>query len=74
MGNSLEGRIWMCKRKEASQDVKHYKGVSACAFLPFSFPSPGQGEPSQKLFHSTEADAKYVTHRVHDIFHMEDLV
>lgn len=74
MGNSLEGRMWLSKRNETSQDVKHYNGVSACVLLSFSFSSPGQGEPFQKLFHFMEANAKYITHCVHDIFHVENLV
>lgn len=74
MGNSLEGRIWISKRKETSQDVKHHKGVSSCVLLPFSFPSPGQGEPLQKLFHFVEANAKYITHCVQTSFDREDLV
>lgn len=65
----------MSKRNETSQDVKYYKGVSARVLLLFSFPSPGQGEPFQKLLHFVEANAKYkITHCVHDIFHTEDLV
>lgn len=59
MGSSLEGRIWVSKSNETSQNVENFKGVSARVLPPFSFPSPGQGEPFQKLFHFMEADAKY---------------
>lgn len=79
VGNSLEGRIWMSKSSERSQDVKHYKDVSARVLLPSPFPSPGQGEPFQKLLHFMENkmqnNAKYnITYCVRDIFHVVDLV
>lgn len=53
MGNSLEGRMWLSKRNETSQDVKHYKSISARVLL-LSLPRARGTFPKALSFHGSQ--------------------